>query len=289
MSGRGLDGLLARASVEVSSRSPHLADLMQCFARGTEVAITDLPGDELRRNIGVAASLSLAGYSPVPHVSAREVVSREALADFLARARGEAGVSRILVIAGDVARTKGPFDSTLKLLESGLVENAGISRVSVAGHPEGHPQVDDAVAFHALLAKQAWAARTGVDVDIVTQFCFEAPPLLGWLAALKRHGVTLPVHIGLAGPASPATLLKFALRCGVGNSLRALRSQIGRFGRLLSDADPGEVLRGLCAAPADATAQVAGFHLFPFGGLRKSGLWLAEQTAKALTQSELAG
>jgi methylenetetrahydrofolate reductase (NADPH) len=30
-------------------------------------------------------------------------------------------------------------------------------------------------------------------------------------------------------------------------------------------------LRG---APAAATASIAGFHLFPFGGLRKAGDWL---------------
>ena len=274
MSGRGLAALLARASVEVSSRGPNLADLAAHFPRGADVTITDLPGDELARNVGVAAALRKAGYNPVPHVSAREVVSRDALADFLARARGEAGVTRLLVIAGDVARAKGPFDSSQKLLESGLVEQAGVTQVSVAGHPEGHPHVDEATAMRALSARQAWGARVGVSVDIVTQFCFEAQPLLDWLAALRRHGVSAPVQVGLAGPASPATLLKFALRCGVGNSLRALRSQIGRFGRLLSDADPGEVLRGLAEAPPSATAQVAGFHLFPFGGLHKSGLWL---------------
>jgi methylenetetrahydrofolate reductase (NADPH) len=80
--------------------------------------------------------------------------------------------------------------------------------------------------------------------------------------------------VGLAGPATPATLAKFALRCGVGNSMRAVRSQIGRFGRLLTDTGPDEVMRGLQSAPGAATAAIAGFHLFPFGGLRKSGDWL---------------
>jgi len=30
------------------------------------------------------------------------------------------------------------------------------------------------------------------------------------------------------------------------------------------------------AAPPSATSAIAGFHLFPFGGLRKAGLWLRE-------------
>jgi methylenetetrahydrofolate reductase (NADPH) len=110
----------------------------------------------------------------------------------------------------------------------------------------------------------------------MTQFCFESAPILEWISALDARGIGLPVIVGLAGPATPATLTKFALRCGVGNSMRALRGQIGRFGRLLTDTGPDEVMRGLRAAPHAATAPIAGFHLFPFGGLRKSGAWLRD-------------
>ena len=105
----------------------------------------------------------------------------------------------------------------------------------------------------------------------MTQFCFESGPILGWIGELNRRDIRLPVIVGLAGPATTATLMKFALRCGIGNSMRAVRSQIGRFGRLLTDAGPDEVMRGLQSAPEAATASIAGFHLFPFGGLRKAG------------------
>lgn len=266
----------AAASVEVSSRSPHIDDLAAGFARGTEVTITALPGDDAARSVAVAAGLRAAGFIPVPHISARSIASRAALADFLARLQGEAGVTHALVIAGDMARPKGPYDSAQAALDSGLFEPAGITHVSIAGHPEGHPHCEPPQALRALAQKQAWGLRARVTVDIVTQFCFEAQPILDWLAALQRHGVTLPARIGLAGPASPATLLKFALRCGVGNSMRALRSQIGRFGRLLADAGPDDVARGLASAPQAATAQISGFHIFPFGGLRKAGVWVAQ-------------
>lgn len=267
---------LAHASVEVSARSPHIGDLADHFRPGISVTITALPGEDYHGSIAIAVALRRAGFNPVPHVSARDMPSQAAAQDFLERAAGEAGVRKILVIAGDLARPRGPFDGALKLLESGLVERAGLTHVSIAGHPEGHPHVDAAASLRALADKQAWGARTGVSVDILTQFCFEAQPFLDWLAALRCHDITLPVRIGLAGPASPATLLRFALRCGIGHSLRALRSQIGRFGRLLADADPGDVVRGLAAAPGQATAQVAGFHVFPFGGLRKAAAWLGE-------------
>jgi methylenetetrahydrofolate reductase (NADPH) len=202
------------------------------------------------------------------------MASREALDDFLARARGEADVSRILLIAGDVAAARGPFKSTRDVAASGLLEAHAIASVSVAGHPEGHPYLDLPDALDGLKAWRDWGRRTGARVDVVTQFCFESTPILEWIGALDCAGIDLPVIVGLAGPATPATLTKFALRCGIGNSMRALRAQIGRFGRLLTDTGPDEVVRGLRAAPAAATAPITGFHLFPFGGLRKAGDWL---------------
>ena len=271
-----LVSLLSQASVEIASRGHHVAQLREHFAAGTCVTITFLPGDNLRHNIETAAALRHAGFNPVPHIAAREMASREMLDDFLGRLRGEADVTRVLLIAGDVALARGPFRSSRDVGASGLLETHGIKSVSVAGHPEGHPYLDAADALGVLEAWRDWGRDTKIHVNVMTQFCFESAPILEWIAALNQRGIGLPVIVGLAGPATPATLTKFALRCGVGNSMRALRSQIGRFGRLLTDTGPDEVLRGLRAAPDAATAPIAGFHLFPFGGLRKAGDWLRE-------------
>jgi methylenetetrahydrofolate reductase (NADPH) len=276
-----LTARLSQASVEVSSRGHQLAELKDNFPEGTEVTITFLPGDHYRHNVDTASALRRAGYNPVPHIAAREMPSREALDDFLARAKGEAGVARVLLIAGDVARVKGPFRSSLDLGASGLIEAHGIACVSVAGHPEGHPYLQPAGTFKVLEAWRDWGRQTGIHVDVLTQFCFESAPILAWLGELDARGLDLAVIVGLAGPATPATLTKFALRCGVGNSIRSLRGQIGRFGRLLTDTGPDDVMRGLCEAPEAATASIAGFHLFPFGGLRKAGDWLRSQAAQA--------
>ena len=270
----GLAEMLSSASVEISSRGHQLTELRNNFAPGTDVTITFLPGDHYRRNVETAAMLRRAGFNPVPHIAARELASRESLDDFLARARGEADVTRVLLIAGDVAAAKGPFKSTHDVRSSGLLDARGIASVSVAGHPEGHPYLELPETLDDLKAWRDWGRQTGTRVNVVTQFCFESAPILQWIAELERAGVDLPVIVGLAGPATPATLTKFALRCGIGNSMRALRSQIGRFGRLLTDNGPDDVVRGLRCAPAAATAPIAGFHLFPFGGLRKAGGWL---------------
>lgn len=268
--------LLSAASVEVSSRGHQMQELRDHFAVGTDVTITFLPGDNFRHNVETAAALRRAGYNPVPHIAAREIASREALDDFLARLRGEAEVSRLLLIAGDVAAAKGPFRSSLDVCATGLIEAHGFTRLSIAGHPEGHPYLSAASTVNALQAWRGWGQLTKIDVDVVTQFCFESSPILGWIGELDARGIKLPVIVGLAGPATPATLTKFALRCGVGNSLRSLRSQIGRFGRLLTDTGPDDVMRGLQSAPKHATASIAGFHLFPFGGLRKAADWLRD-------------
>jgi len=285
--GAHLSGLLASASVEVSSSGSDLAILADHFPAGTGVSITFLPGDNYRHNVETAASLRRAGFDPVPHIAAREMPSREALNDFLVRARREADARRVVLIAGDVAAAKGPFKSSRDVAASGLIEAHGINAVSVAGYPEGHPYLEGAHAFEALATWQGWGSRSGVRVDIVTQFCFESGPILAWLAELQTRGIELPVTAGLAGPATLATLTKFGLRCGVGNSMRALRGHIGRFGRLLTDNGPDEVVRGLMAAPPSATAAISGFHLFPFGGLRKTGLWLRdfEHELQALPQT----
>ena len=269
-----LAALLPSASVEISSRGHQVAQLRDHFAEGIDVTITFLPGDHYRHNVETATVLRRAGFNPVPHIAARELISRDALDDFLARARDEAAVSRILLIAGDVVAAKGPFKSTRDVCGSGLLEAHGITSVSLAGHPEGHPYLELADALSGLKAWRDWARRTGARVDVVTQFCFESAPILQWLGELDRAGIDLPVIVGLAGPATPATLTKFALRCGIGNSMRALRAQIGRFGRLLTDVGPDDVVRGLRCASAAATSSIAGFHLFPFGGLRKAGDWL---------------
>src|SRR4030081_3526345 len=96
-----LTALLSSASVEVSSRGHQLDQLNDNFRPGIDVTITFLPGDNYRHNVETAIALRRAGFNPVPHIAAREMASRQALDDFLSRARFEADVSRILVVAGD--------------------------------------------------------------------------------------------------------------------------------------------------------------------------------------------
>ena len=124
------------------------------------MTITFLPGDNYRHNVETAAALRRAGYNPVPHIAAREMASREALDDFLARLRGEADVTRILLIAGDTALARGPYKSSLDICASGLIETRGFARLSVAGHPEGHPYMETAESACGARSMAAMGTRS---------------------------------------------------------------------------------------------------------------------------------
>jgi methylenetetrahydrofolate reductase (NADPH) len=70
-----------------------------------------------------------------------------------------------------------------------------------------------------------------------------------------------------------ATLAKFAIRCGVGHSLRALTSGHASVTRLLVEADPARIIASLTAADRGAIG-LAGLHFFTFGGVRLTSAWI---------------
>jgi len=258
------------ASLELSSRDPAeidaCADLLE---PGTAVYISMPPGQTYHGIVALATRLKRAGLRPVPHVAARRIASRDALDEYLARAAGQAGVDSALVIAGDSDRASGPFESSLALLETGLFQRHGIAHVGVAGYPEGHPKIAETALVTALAAKKVLARRARLDLQVVTQFCFESEPILAWAAKMKGHG--LPVRVGLSGPASLPRLLRFAMLCGIGNSVRALKARPQAITRLLVEAGPEAVVRDI-ARPGGAP--IAGVHFFCFGGLVRTARWL---------------
>lgn len=267
---RNIPALLAGASLELSSRDPAeidaCADLLE---PGTAVYISMPPGQTYHGNVALATRLRRAGFRPVPHVAARRIASRDALEEYLARAAGEAGVDSALVIAGDSDRPSGPFDSSRALLETGVFQRHGVVRIGVAGYPEGHPKITESALGTALTAKKVLAREAGLDLQVVTQFCFESAPIRAWAAKMKGHG--LPLHIGLSGPASLPRLLRFAALCRIGNSVRALKARPRAITRLLVEAGPEAVVRDL-ARPGGAA--IAGVHFFCFGGLLRTARWL---------------
>jgi methylenetetrahydrofolate reductase (NADPH) len=266
--------LVAAASIEISPRDdPARVGLCEFLTPRTSVFV-NYPGSVTHHDI-VAACVRLrrAGFQPVPHVAVRRLTSFTQARDFLQRAVGEAGVSRIMLIGGDAVPPAGPFAESGDLLTSGLVEQSGLAGIAVAGYPEGHPWIDQARLDAVLRAKLAQAQRRGLAAQIVTQFGFEAAPIISWAAALREEGIAAPIHIGIAGPATVATLAKFAVRCGIGASLRAFGRGGTAFARILAEATPDALVTALIGDD-DRAAAFEGLHFFSFGGLRRTAEWL---------------
>ena len=277
-----LVALLSRASIEIAAGHPRTMDtLHDQFDPGTEVFVNFTPSGDYPAVAETAAQLRRAGFNPVAHIAARGLASAAALTDFLSRLSGEAGVDRVLLISGDRNPALGPFNSSMDLLRTGLFEKHGVRFVGIAGQPEGHPKVASAVLDAALQEKCAHAVAAGLAPFIVTQFCFEARPILEWLGRIRRAGIDAPVRLGVAGPATVATLIKFGERCGVGDSLKAIRARTNLAGGSLGISGPEDLLRdlatGLAAFPGHG---VSGVHFFPFGGVAKTGDFIARTLAR---------
>lgn len=288
---RELITLLHQSSVEITPNAPGAAQsLRDKFDPGTDVFISFLPGTGFERTIGAAAALRKSGFNPVPHIAARNIAGEAMLRDCLARARDEAGVTRVLVIAGDMDAPRGDYSSALELIGTGAFEEHGVTHVGIAGYPEPHPKIATDALVRAMHDKLAAVRARGMNPFIVTQFCFSADPVVAFLQKTRADGIDAPVRIGVAGPASMATLVRFAVRCGIGNSLRALQTRTNMIGRLLSDAGPEDILRGVADALAAAPdPRVTGIHFFPFGGADKTSDWIAATLTRLYAQISQAG
>lgn len=268
-------------SMEVMPKTLAATDgFRDLLPRGTRVYVAHLDGTDIADMVGAAARLRAWGFEPMPHIPARSVPDRATFADWLARYRGEAGVREALVLAGGRATPAGEFHCSMQLLETGLFDREGFDRLHVAGHPEGSRDIDpdgsDRLVAEALHWKQAFADRTDADMAIVTQFAFEAAPVIAWADRLRAEGIGLPIHIGVAGPAKLQTLLKFAIACGVGPSLKVLQRRARDVSRLVVPFTPDALLTDLArAAGKRPDFPIAGVHFFPLGGIRTNADWLA--------------
>jgi methylenetetrahydrofolate reductase (NADPH) len=267
--------LLRGYSIEVTTHNRSAVELCRThLTPGTEVYIAFVPGETHHAVVATAARLRAAGFLPVPHVTARSVASFTQLGDFLAHLAGEAGVTRALVVGGDLEQPAGPYHSSLELLQSGLFQQHGIRHIGLACYPEAHRRVDADLLEQALLAKLELARGMGLEAWLVTQFCFEAAPIVQRVRRLRDLGVTAPLRVGLAGPASRRTLWKYALHCGIGNSIRALGTRVDAVANLLARRAPDPIVRDLAAAQRrDPGLGIEGIHIFTFGGVASAASW----------------
>lgn len=278
---RHLAELLAAASIEILPRdatpaATAAADVpLSRLRAGTRVFVNHPPGVTYHEVVAACIRLAYAGLVPVPHIAARQLASYTQAADFMRRATAEAGIDEVLLIGGDANPPAGPFGDSLSLLASGVIERHGVRRIAVAGYPEGHTLIAGRALDAALHDKLSLAREAGLAVQIVTQFGFEAERILGWIASLRQAGVCCPVRVGVAGPASVATLAKVAVRCGAVASLGSLARDHAAFARTQAEVVPDRLVRALVAGEEKAAAApIAALHVYTFGGLRRTVEWV---------------
>lgn len=270
---------LGKMSIEITPKQieklPVLADKLPA---GCNVFIALIDPADVPGQIEAARQLKAAGFAPIPHVPARFVRDEADLRSRIA-ALASAGVDQMLVLGGGAPTPIGIYDAAIQLLNTGVFQANGVKRIGIAGHPEGNPDITkvhgEPMLLQALKEKQAYLKANGIEGFIATQFLFEADPVAEWARVLKSNGIDLPIHVGVPGPATIKTLVKYAAMCGVGNSARFIRKQAMNITKLLSVNTPDDFIADLARLNAEKPElNIAGPHMYPFGGFDKLFDWL---------------
>lgn len=266
---------IAGYSLEMTAKDSHaLAQAEALIPAGTAISVTFLPGETLDARVTAATSIRQLGFVPVPHISARRIPSAETLKDYLSGLTRAAQVDRVFVIAGDPREAMGPYNDALALLQSGLLEENGIKKIGIAGYPEGHPDISEDKLWRALHDKSRHIATLGLPFELATQFAFDAGPILSWLERLRNEGIEARVRIGVPGPASVKTLLRFAAHCGVGASTKVLSKYGLSITKLLSSTGPDLLLKELESRLDPTVHGDVKIHFYPFGGFENTAQWV---------------
>lgn len=239
---------------------------------GTRINVTFLGNEGLAMRVAAAHAVRNAGFVPVPHLSARRLTSHEELTVFLVALEAD----RVFAVGGDPATPHGPFPDALSLIDSGRLEIHGVRAVSIAGYPEGHPDISDPLLEAALLDKCRALTERGLDGEIITQFGFDADPIWDWIEGVREKGIDLPVRIGVPGPAGIRKLLRFAARFGVGTSASIARKYGLSLTNLMGTAGPDRFLRALATGYHPDRHGEVKLHFYTFGGLRTTAEWIAD-------------
>jgi len=269
--------LLNDYSIEVNPRDATTIDsIPDRVDPYSEVYLTWIPGSDPMDMVAPAAKLRRSNLCAVPHIGARHIESSEQLEDLINKLTSSAGVERVLIVGGDRRRAAGPYNSALEIIQTGVLQRFGIMHIAIAGFPEGNPSISTENLTRSLIAKVRFSRDEGLHVTIVTQFCFSAEPIVHWLRFIKSMDIDVPVRIGLAGPAGLGTLTRYAIRCGVGNSLRVLTEKPS-FAKLLTQHGPADIIRDIATSIGSASSLnplAVGFHFFLFGGFERTMDWI---------------
>ncbi len=267
--------LLADYSLGMTGKLGELEPARAVVSPGTRVHVGFVDTGDLAMRVSTARAIKESGFMPVPVIAARRLRSEAMLREYLDALQAAGASGSLLVVAGDPARPRGPYPDTASVIGSGVLEQYEVRQVSVAGHPGGHPAVGDGVLWRAMAGKAAALEQRGLAGSVVTQFGFDPGLVLAWLADARTRGVSLPVRVGVPGPASVRLLLWYASRCGVAVSAAAARD----YGFSLADpagaVAPGRFIRALASGYDPQVHGEVKLHFNPFGGFTATAEWIS--------------
>lgn len=268
--------LMVNGSIEITERDNGIiARAKELLPYGIRIYVHSVTSRNFDDNLVRIRALKDAGFDPVPHVAARRIQARNELRGFLEEAVKNYGVSRVLLIGGDVPDAAGPYNDAISVLRDGVIEESGISEVGFAAYPEGHEHISKVLLTEGLNEKLHLAEGIGLGTYVITQFSFVPSRIVEYCSMLQRDFPETSVYVGIFGPTDSEQLARYARMCGVSTSIRALNDQGFKTAKLVTHTDPDNQLETIARyCTARDTCNIAGIHIFSFGGLIKTGQWM---------------
>ena len=266
-----LDGFSIEVTPRAAAKIDNFADLIP---KGTLIYIAHIEGTPIEEMVATAKKINEQGFSPMPHFPARIIKDKNVLQDWILKYQNEANVKNGLLIAGGANKPYGEYDSSIQLIESELFDKANFQNLHIAGHPEGSMDIDPDGSTknvdQALSWKNEFSKRTDAKMAITTQFSFDADSVISWANNLKKSGIDIPIHIGIAGPAKLQTLLKYSIECGVGASIKIIQKRAMDLTKLLLPYKPTTIITDLANYKANNPSfNIEKVHFFPLGGVKQ--------------------
>lgn len=276
-------------SIETTPKqATKIASFADLLPPSSKVFIAFIPGESIEAVTSLTGRLIRDGMTPVPHIAARSLQSRSMLERYVDGITG-LGCRHALLLAGGVNVPQGPLTSSLDLLQSGHFDDGRFDGLFVAGHPDGNPDISEPALLEALRFKNEWSERSGVPLTITTQFSFNVEGVLRWAEWIGADGNRLPIRLGVAGPASLTSLLKYAKMCGVDASMTMLTKAGGRLFKLMGQSAPDGLIDRLAVERRGWARLIGALHYYPFGGLEKTARWASSVAAGAFSLEDEQG
>lgn len=281
--------LIQDFSLEMTGKDiPALNEAKDQIPPGTRINVTFLGNEDLEMRVAAAKAVRDLGFVPVPHISARRLKTQGQLEEFLGRLQEVGASEHVFAVGGDPAAPEGPYEDSLAVIRSGILQQFGVREVGIGGYPEGHPDIPKDRLWGALEDKAAALAEQELGAVILTQFAFDTDPVADWIDAVRAKGINAPIRVGTPGPAGIKRLLGFARRFGVGANAMIVKKYGFSLTNLMGDAGPDRFVNDLAAVLAAHTPgsqpQIGGrvgLHFYTFGGLQATAEWarhfIAEQ------------